>query len=69
VEELRGMVERIQNDTEQVKKTQSAILSAPTTDESKERAVSFTFIMMCFKNGELLMCDKLLIISQKCNSS
>ncbi len=29
------MVERVQNDTEQVKKTQSAILSAPTTDESK----------------------------------
>lgn len=35
VEELRKMVERIQGDTEQVKKVQSAILSAPVTDESK----------------------------------
>jgi len=36
VEELRGMVQRVQDDTEQVKKTQSAILSAPTTDEKMQ---------------------------------
>lgn len=28
------MVEKVQNDMEEVKTTQSAILSAPTTDES-----------------------------------
>lgn len=35
VEEIREMIDKIQNNVEEVKKKHSAILSAPTTDESK----------------------------------
>lgn len=35
VEEIREMVDKIQNNVEEVKKKHSAILSAPQTDESK----------------------------------
>jgi syntaxin 1A len=35
VEEIREMIDKIQNNVEEVKKKHSAILSAPQTDESK----------------------------------
>ena len=35
MEEIREMIDKIQNNVEEVKKKHSAILSAPTTDESK----------------------------------
>lgn len=35
VEEVREMIDKIQNNVEEVKKKHSAILSAPQTDESK----------------------------------
>lgn len=35
VDEIRGMIDKIQNDVDEVKKKHSAILSAPQTDDSK----------------------------------
>lgn len=39
VEEIREMIDKIQNNVEEVKKKHSAILSAPQTDESKLRGL------------------------------
>jgi syntaxin 1A len=39
VEEIREMVDKIQNNVEEVKKKHSAILSAPQTDESKLKLI------------------------------
>ena len=35
VEEIRGMIDKIQSNVDEVKKKHSAILSAPQTDDSK----------------------------------
>lgn len=53
VEEIREMVDKIQNNVEEVKKKHSAILSAPQTDESK-RALDWS------RNQIWLMCNEII---------
>jgi hypothetical protein len=38
VEEIRDSIDKIQGNVEEVKRKHSAILSAPQTDESKDRS-------------------------------
>lgn len=48
VEEVREMIDKIQNNVEEVKKKHSAILSAPQTDESKWRFKILKFLVKIF---------------------
>lgn len=42
VEEIRGMIEKIASNVDEVKKKHSAILSAPQTDDSKWNIKTFS---------------------------
>ena len=44
VEEIRGCIEKLSEDVEQVKKQHSAILAAPNPDESKPRPHTASFL-------------------------
>jgi syntaxin 1A len=46
VEEVREMIDKIQNNVEEVKKKHSAILSAPQTDESKWRGIKYSLMLL-----------------------
>ena len=46
VEEIRGCIEKLSEDVEQVKKQHSAILAAPNPDESKTHVFIINDLMM-----------------------